>query len=143
MAAIIVPPLFRRVHRVSGVSTRLGHNGVHVLPLLLATLPGTPVGFVVNRLQQGVVSVARDARSIGFAVSSKDAARLDRLTKRFAGGNRSAFLRIALDRMEAADRAERLRRLQAYGVRRAADRGIQQGDIESVVDRVLGRKPRG
>ncbi len=87
--------------------------------------------------------MARDSRSIGFAVSSKDAARLDRLAKRFAGGNRSAFLRMALDRMEAADRAERLRKLQAYGARHAGERGIRPGDVEAVVDRVLRRKPRG
>jgi hypothetical protein len=85
----------------------------------------------------------RDSRSIGFAVSSKDAARLERLTKRLAGGNRSAFLRMALDRMEASDRAERLQRLQSYGARRAAERGIRPDDVKAVVDRVLRRARHG
>jgi hypothetical protein len=86
--------------------------------------------------------MARDSRSIGFAVSTKDAARLERLTKRFAGGNRSAFLRMVLDRMEAGDRAERLRSLQSYGARRAAERGIRSDEVEAVVDRVLRRARR-
>jgi hypothetical protein len=82
--------------------------------------------------------MARDSRSVGFAVASRDVERLERLAKKFSGGNRSAFLRLALDRMEAADRAERLRKIQAYGSRRAAERGIGLEEIQAVVDRVLG-----
>jgi hypothetical protein len=85
--------------------------------------------------------MARDSRSVGFAVASRDLERLDRLAQRFAGGNRSAFLRLALDTMEAADRAQRLRNLQAYGTQRAAERGVRLEDVREVVDRVLG-KPR-
>jgi hypothetical protein len=84
----------------------------------------------------------RDSRSVGFAVASKDLKRLDRLAGRFAGGNRSAFLRLALDRMEAADRAARLRNLQAYGTQRAAERGIAVEDIRALVDRILDATDR-
>jgi hypothetical protein len=87
--------------------------------------------------------MARDSRSVGFAVASRDLDRLDRLAKRFAGGNRSAFLRLALDRMEAADRAERLRKLPAYGAQRAAARGVELADVEEVVDRVLRKHAGG
>jgi hypothetical protein len=86
--------------------------------------------------------MSRDSRSVGFAVASKDLKRLDRLAGRFAGGNRSAFLRLALDRMEAADRAERLRRLQAYGTQRAAERDIALDDIRDLVDRVVDTNKR-
>ena len=87
--------------------------------------------------------MARDARSVGFAVGSRDLERLDRLARRFAGGNRSAFLRLALDRMEGADRADRLRKLQAYGAQRAAERGVGPADIAAVVDRVIRKHARG
>ena len=87
--------------------------------------------------------MAQDARSVGFAVGSRDLERLDRLARRFAGGNRSAFLRLALDRMEGADRADRLRKLQAYGAQRAAERGVAPADIAAVVDRVIRKHARG
>jgi hypothetical protein len=83
----------------------------------------------------------RDSRSVGFAVGSKDLRRLDRLARRFADGNRSAFLRLALDRMETAERAERLRRLQGYGTQRAAERGITLEDIQALVKRVVAANP--
>jgi Arc/MetJ-type ribon-helix-helix transcriptional regulator len=84
--------------------------------------------------------MTRDSRSVGFAVASRDVERLDRMAQRFAGGNRSAFLRMALDRMEAADRAERLRSLQAYGARRAAEREVGLDDIPAIVDRILRKQ---
>lgn len=80
--------------------------------------------------------------TIGFAVEERDAARLARLVKRYGGGNRSAFLRVALDRMEADDRAERLRALQEYGAKRSADANLSLADVEAVVSRVLGKRKR-
>ena len=44
--------------------------------------------------------------------------------------------------MEAADRAERLRRLQAYGTQRAAERGFVLDDIRALVDRILDANKR-
>lgn len=81
-------------------------------------------------------------KTIGFAVEERDEARLERLVKRYGGGNRSAFLRAALDRMEAEDRADRLRALQAYGAKKSADAGVSLTEIESVVRRVLGKRKR-
>jgi hypothetical protein len=54
------------------------------------------------------------SKIVGFAIAKKDEARRARLVERYAGGNRSAFLRAAIAQMEALDRAERLRELQAY-----------------------------
>ena len=61
--------------------------------------------------------------AVGFAIEHGDRPRLDRLVKKYGGGNRGAFLRVALDYMEAVDRAERLRSLQAYGAERSAKQG--------------------
>ncbi len=76
-------------------------------------------------------------KTVGFAIEAKDMARLERLVEKYGQGNRSAFLRAALDYMEAADRAERLRELQRYGASRAAEHGVGYGDVDAVVDKVL------
>jgi Arc/MetJ-type ribon-helix-helix transcriptional regulator len=80
------------------------------------------------------------SRTVGFAIAEEDEARLARLVERYGGGNRSAFLRAAIAQMEALDRAERLRELQAYGAHRAASRGTDLSEINAIVDRVLGRE---
>lgn len=82
------------------------------------------------------------SRTVGFAVASEDQARLERLVEKYGSGNRSAFLRAAMDQMEALDRAERLRGLQAYGAAHSAAKGLGPADVESVVDRVLSRRPK-
>jgi len=80
--------------------------------------------------------------TVGFSVAAKDQARLERLVDAFGQGNRSAFLRVAMDRMEAAIRAERLRGLQAYGAQRSADFGIAPSEISERVKRVLAARPQ-
>lgn len=82
-------------------------------------------------------------KTIGFAVEEADRARLDRLVKKYAGGNRSAFLRVAIAHMETIDRAERLRKIQAYGAERSARRGISLGDAQAVVHKILSSRRRG
>ena len=67
--------------------------------------------------------------------------RLERLVERYGGGNRSAFLRVAIDYLEAADRAERLRKLEAYGATRSAEKDLTLDDVQKVVRRVL-KSPR-
>src|SRR2546428_11152800 len=62
-------------------------------------------------------------KTFGFAVADEDLARLERLTRKYGGGNRSAFLREAMRQMEVLERAERLSELQAYGGERSAARG--------------------
>lgn len=79
-------------------------------------------------------------RTIGFAVDDADRPRLERLVKKYGGGNRSAFLREAIAHMESVDRAERLRGLQSYGAARSASRGLALADVHAVVDRVLSSR---
>ena len=78
-------------------------------------------------------------KTSGFAVAEEDEARLERLTQRFGSGNRSAFLREAMNQMEVIDRAERLARLQAHGTERAAATGVNYEDAVAVVRRVLSQ----
>lgn len=81
-------------------------------------------------------------KTVGFAIEEGDRARLDRLVRRFGGGNRSAFLRVALDYLDTADRAERLRELQRYGAARSAEKGMAQTDVQEAVHRVLRSRRR-
>src|SRR5258708_40344226 len=79
-------------------------------------------------------------RTVGFAVAEEDVARLERLTRKFGQGNRSAFLREAMKQMEVIDRAERLAELQAYGAERSAAAGLDTDEALAVVRRVLKRR---
>lgn len=51
-------------------------------------------------------------KTVGFAVADDDRPLLDRLVERYGHGNRSEFLRAAMNVMAAEERAERLRALQ-------------------------------
>ena len=79
-------------------------------------------------------------KTVGFAVDEADTARLERLTKKFGHGNRSAFLREAMRQMEVVERAERLAALQAYGAERSAAAGLGPDEAVEVVRRVLTRR---
>lgn len=79
-------------------------------------------------------------KTIGFAVAEEDEPRLERLTNRFGHGNRSEFLRVAMDQMEVVDRASRLSELQAYGVERSAAAGLTHEDPVEVVRRALKKR---
>ncbi|MDA8399737.1 MAG: hypothetical protein M0008_06770 [Actinomycetota bacterium] len=80
--------------------------------------------------------------TVGFSIPEKDQARLERLVQRFGDGNRSAFLRAAMKRMEVLDRAERLRNLQDLGGTLAEAKGISIEGVEDVVHRVLSKPER-
>jgi Arc/MetJ-type ribon-helix-helix transcriptional regulator len=79
-------------------------------------------------------------KTVGFAIAEEDIARLDRLTRKFGRGNRSAFLREAMNQMEVIDRAERLAELQAYGAERSAAAGLGAEEALAVVRRVLKKR---
>jgi len=89
---------------------------------------------------QAMTAIKARSVTIGFSIPEADQSRLDHLVQVFSAGNRSAFLRMAMDRMETADRAQRLRDLQSYGVRRAAELAIPSGEISERVKRVLSRR---
>ncbi len=79
--------------------------------------------------------------TIGFSVPEEDLKRIERLSQRFAQGNRSAFLRLALRHMEVLDRAQRLRELQTFGVQHRDEVGLAETDVETIVQRVLAKCP--
>jgi Arc/MetJ-type ribon-helix-helix transcriptional regulator len=84
--------------------------------------------------------VSRRSRAVAFSVSEADLPRLDRLVSRYGRGNRSEFLRFAMDKVEASERAERLRRLQTYGRERTTERGVTLDDVREIVHQVRAKK---
>lgn len=82
------------------------------------------------------------ATTVGFSLPEEDITRLDQLADYFTQGNKSAFLRLALKRMEALQRAQQLRDLQAYGVARTAEAGLEDVPVEEVVRRALAAHAR-
>jgi hypothetical protein len=79
----------------------------------------------------------RKASTVGFAIDETDRQRLEHLSKVFGGGNRSAFLRKAMDVMERYELAQRLIELQAYGEERLAATGRTTADIPKLVAKAL------
>jgi hypothetical protein len=79
----------------------------------------------------------RKSSTVGFAIDEADRERLDRLAAVFGGGNRSAFLRKAMDVMERYERAQRLTELQAYGEERLAAAGWSPLDLPQLVEAAL------
>jgi hypothetical protein len=81
--------------------------------------------------------MGRTAASVPFSLRQEDQARLNRLVEKFGQGSRTQFLRVAMDRMEVAERAEVLRGLQVYGTERAQAAGLVEADIPEMVRRSL------
>ncbi|MHB8319992.1 MAG: hypothetical protein ACYDEP_12320 [Acidimicrobiales bacterium] len=79
----------------------------------------------------------RTSSTVGFAVDETDRARLDHLADVFGGGNRSAFLRKAIDIMEELELVQEIGRLQAFGAQRLAEAGYTIEDIPEIVDKAL------
>ena len=86
--------------------------------------------------------MGRTHKAVAFSVAQTDIPRLDRLTDSYGGGNRSEFLRVAMDKLEASQRAEQLRRLQAYGRERSAQRGVTLDEVRDIVHRARDKKSR-
>lgn len=80
------------------------------------------------------------ARTVGFAVADDDRPLLDRLVERYGNGNRSEFLRAAMQVMAAEERAERLRDLQAQAQAQVG-RVYTPDQVNDLVRKVI--KPRG
>lgn len=88
--------------------------------------------------------MARAAVPISLSLNPEDRDRFERLVERFGGGNRSEFLRAAMDRLETAEIAAELRELRAYGQQRLRElHGDAEIDIVEVTRRILNpRRPR-
>lgn len=88
--------------------------------------------------------MARAAVPVTLSLNPEDRERFDRLVARYGGGNRSEFLRAAMDRMETAEIAAELRELRAYGLQRRRDlHGESEVDVAAHTRRILNHpKPR-
>ena len=83
--------------------------------------------------------MSRSAIPVTLSLQPEDRERFDRLVRRYGHGNRSEFLRAAMDRMETAEIAAELRELRAYGAARRAERSADQRSTAQRSRRVLNR----
>ena len=80
----------------------------------------------------------REAVTVGFSIrSQRDQERLEHLADVFGNGNRSEFLRRAMDIMERKDLADRLVSIQGFGERAAETHGIPASTIPQLVDDLI------
>jgi len=77
------------------------------------------------------------AKTVGFAVAEEDAAGLKELVDHFGHGNRSEFLRVAMQRMRHELFAERMRGLQAESREQLGGRVVSRDEVGALVKRVL------
>ncbi len=78
--------------------------------------------------------------TIGFSIPRDEVPTLEHRVAVFADGNQSAFLRKAMQRMQAAEAAMELRGLQAHGVVCREDLGIQEDEIDARIKAFLATK---
>lgn len=64
--------------------------------------------------------------TVGFSLGASDQQRVQRLAQRYAHGNRSAWLRQALDLFEEKALFDTLSRVQARGEQRTAELGLDR-----------------
>lgn len=77
------------------------------------------------------------ATTVGFSVTDEYRARLERLVEKHTPGNRSEFLRRAIDVMEHHDRASDLAALQEYGEVLSRRYGVTIADVATLQSRSL------
>lgn len=81
--------------------------------------------------------MARQAITKTLSLMPDDARRFEHLVRRFGGGSTTEFVRVAMDRMEAADVAYELADLRRYGQRRARVIGVDAVDVRDAVRKTL------
>lgn len=75
--------------------------------------------------------------TLGFSIAPQDRPRLERLVERYAHGNRSEWLRQALDLFERMELTVVLGGLQARGEERTAARGVSPEDLAARLSGLL------
>ena len=79
------------------------------------------------------------AKTVGFAIADEDRELLDRLVNKYADGNRSEFLRIAMKAMARQEMAERLMAIQAEFRRQSGGKVYTPEEVEVMVRKVKGK----
>jgi len=73
------------------------------------------------------------AITVGFAIAEEDRAKLDELVEFYAGGNRSEFLRLAMQRMARDRFAGRLSEIQRLAHQELAGKTFSSEDVVKLV----------
>jgi hypothetical protein len=79
------------------------------------------------------------AKTVGFAISEADRPLLDELVDYFADGNRSEFLRIAMERMAREKFANRMTDLQSKVRSELGGRVLSEDEVAALVQEVKAK----
>jgi len=80
------------------------------------------------------------AKTVGFAIAEEDRALLDELVEYFAPGNRSEFLRLAMERMAREKFSDRMIKLQAKVRAELGGRVLTEAEVAAAVRMVKGKE---
>lgn len=69
------------------------------------------------------------AKTVGFAIADQDRQLLDELVNEFGNGNRSEFLRVAMNRMARERFANRLVAIQAEAREQLGGRVLSESEV--------------
>lgn len=73
------------------------------------------------------------AKTVGFAIADEDREQLDALVEHYGNGNRSEFLRVAMNRLHRDMLAERMQGLQARARDELAGRVVTRDEVTALV----------
>lgn len=77
------------------------------------------------------------AKTVGFAIADEDQAKLQTLVDYFGHGNRSEFLRAAMERMTYDMWAEKMRGLQDQAREELGGRVVSREEVTALVKKTL------
>lgn len=86
-------------------------------------------------MQDGGVTMT--AKTVGFAIADDDRGRLDELVKHFGNGNRSEFLRVAMNRLHRDLLAERMQGLQARARGELGGRIVTRDEVTALIRQTI------
>lgn len=79
------------------------------------------------------------AKTVGFAIAEEDNEKLQELVDYFGDGNRSEFLRVAMEHMARVKSADRIRSLQSRVRAELNGRVLSEEDVTELVRGVKGK----
>jgi len=79
------------------------------------------------------------AKTVGFAIAEEDNEKLQELVDYFGDGNRSEFLRVAMEHMARVKFADRIRSLQSRVRAELNGRVLSEEDVTELVRGVKGK----
>lgn len=92
---------------------------------------------IAHALHTASERVTMAAKTVGFAIADEDREQLDALVEHYGNGNRSEFLRVAMQRMRRDMLAERMQVLQARARDELGGRIVTRAEVTALIRQTL------